>query len=161
MIDLDHTEYNDEGAPLMLRNRGQDEDFEMDITPMIDITFLLLIFFLVCSTPAEQGAVELPQARHGRGVGERESVIITIKEGGVDSAPVFLAKENSEELLPADFDQQEDVIREAVEKGRTEGKDNVIIKADRNVAHREVSRVIKAVSKVEGAKIYLAVLESN
>lgn len=30
--------------------RKKREDDEMDITPMIDITFLLLIFFIVCST---------------------------------------------------------------------------------------------------------------
>ena len=40
-------------------------------------------------------------------------------------------------------------------------KDNVLIKADRNVAHRDVARVIKAVSRVEGAKIFLAVLEAD
>ncbi|NOY29147.1 MAG: biopolymer transporter ExbD [Planctomycetes bacterium] len=149
-------------APLM-RKRTLREDVEMDITPMIDITFLLLIFFLVCSTPDQQSAIELPSARHGKGVGERDSIIITLSDEGVDSAPVYLADGKVEsERLPEDLDQQKEMIRLAVEEGRREeGKEDVLIKADRNVASREVSRVIKAVSAVEGTKIHLAVLESD
>jgi len=146
-----------------VRKRTLREDVEMDITPMIDITFLLLIFFLVCSTPDQQSAIELPSARHGKGVGERDSIIITLSDEGVDSAPVYLADGKVEsERLPEDLDQQKEMIRLAIEEGRREeGKEDVLIKADRNVASREVSRVIKAVSAVEGTKIHLAVLESD
>lgn len=150
-----------EDFPIAIRGRAT-EDFEMDITPMIDITFLLLIFFLVCSTSDQDTAIELAKARHGKGVGERNSVIITISDEGIDSAPVYLADGMIGEPLPNDPEQQQEMIAEAVEKGRREqNKDNVIIKADRNVAHREVARVIKAVSRVPGAKIFLAVLESD
>ena len=138
------------------------EDAEMDITPMIDITFLLLIFFLVCSTPDQQTAIELPKARHGKGVGERNSVMITISDEGIDSAPIYLADGKVGESLPEDPDTQKEMIREAVEKGRQdENKENVLIKADRNVAYRDVAKVVKAVSRVEGAKIHLAVLEAD
>ncbi len=150
-----------EDLPIAIRGRAT-EDFEMDITPMIDITFLLLIFFLVCSTADQDTAIELAKARHGKGVGERNSVIITISDEGIDYAPVYLADGIVGEPLPNDPEQQRDMIAEAVEKGRREqNKDNVIIKADRNVAHREVARVIKAVSRVPGAKIFLAVLEAD
>ncbi len=150
-----------EDLSIAIRGRAA-EDFEMDITPMIDITFLLLIFFLVCSTADQDTTIELAKARHGKGVSERNSVIITISDEGIDSAPVYLADGMIGEPLPNDPEQQQDMIAEAVEKGRREqNKDNVIIKADRNVAHREVARVIKAVSHVPGAKIFLAVLESD
>ena len=130
---------------------------------MIDITFLLLIFFLVCSTPDQITAIELPKAKYGKGVGERESVIFTVSDEGIDSAPVYLGDGKIEEArLPDDPEEQADMIVEAVEKGRREeNKENVVIKADRNVAYREVERVVKAVSRVEGSKIFLAVMESN
>ena len=54
---------------LSVRGRAR-EDVEMDITPMIDITFLLLIFFLVCSTADQETTIEMAKARHGKGVGE-------------------------------------------------------------------------------------------
>lgn len=139
------------------------EDAEMDITPMIDMTFLLLIFFLVCSTPDQHTMIDLPSGRYGAGVSERESLIITVSDEGVDTAPVYLADGKVEsERLTDEPEEQGRLIAEAVEKSKQEdAKDNVIIKADRNVAHREVARVIKAVSRVEGAKIYLAVLEAE
>lgn len=147
----------------LLRKRKPREEAEMDITPMIDITFLLLIFFLVCSTPDQKSSIELPSARHGKGVGEREAVIITLSDEGADSAPVYLADGKIDSArLPEGGEQQRDLIVEAIEKARRQdGKENVIIKADRNVAAREVARIIKAVSAVEGTKIHLAVLESD
>ena len=146
----------------LVHKKERGEDVEMDITPMIDITFLLLIFFIVCSTPDQKSAIELPQARYGRGVGEKNSVIITLSDEGADQAPIYIADGKVGETLPENEDEQKEMIRAAVEKGRNEEqKENVIIKADRNVAHRDVAKVIKAVSKVPGAKIHLAVLEAD
>ncbi len=147
-------------APL-IRRRDRGEDIEMDITPMIDITFLLLIFFIVCSTPDQKSSFELAQARHGKGVSERNSIFITVSAESADPAPVYLADGINGESLTNDPDEQAELIREAVKKGRRDLRDNVLIKADRNVAYREVARVIKAVSGVEGAKIHLAVLEAE
>lgn len=147
--------------PPLIRKRDRGEDVEMDITPMIDITFLLLIFFIVCSTPDQNSTFELAEARYGRGVSERESIFITISAESADPAPVYLADGLGGDPLPDDPDEQKEFIREAVEKGRLELKENVLIKADKNVAHRDVARVVKAVSLVEGAKIHLAVLESE
>ncbi|MCP4817216.1 MAG: biopolymer transporter ExbD, partial [Planctomycetaceae bacterium] len=45
---------------LRLGARRREEDVEMDITPMIDVTFLLLIFFLVASKMSADQAVALP-----------------------------------------------------------------------------------------------------
>jgi len=159
----------DDNLLLQNRSRLRDKDFDMDITPMIDITFLLLIFFLVCSTPDAITAIDLPKARYGKGVGERNSVIITIgkeitlDEEGNEHVPVYLADGKIEQnRLPDAYDQQADRIRAAVEQGkRDEAKENVLIKADRDVAQRDVARVIKAASKVEGMQIHLAVLEQD
>ncbi|MBA3482780.1 MAG: biopolymer transporter ExbD [Pirellulales bacterium] len=148
-------------SPVISRTR-QLPDAEMDITPMIDCVFLLLIFFVVCSTMEQQSPIELAKARHGKGVSERDSIIISVGAGGVDSAPVYLADDTNGEPVPGDLDQQREAIRTSVEQElREEGKQDVIIKADRNVAHRDVSQVIKAVSQVDGVNIHLAVFESE
>ena len=157
------TDSHDTDESLKPKSKIRGEDFDMDITPMIDITFLLLIFFLVCSSPDQKSAIELPQARYGMGVGERNSVIITVSDEGVDSAPIYLADGKIGEPLPGDEEEQSRAIRDAVEKAKRDDipKENVLIKGDRNVATREISRVIKAASKVEGMKIFLAVLEAD
>jgi biopolymer transport protein ExbD len=147
--------------PILSRNR-EEIDAEMDITPMIDCVFLLLIFFIVCSTMEQQSPIDLAEARHGRAVGERESIIISVLGGGVEQAPVYLADGPVQDPLPADEGvQQEKILAYIEEEQRKEGKTDVLIKADKNVAHRDVARVIKAVSKVEGINIHLAVAESE
>jgi biopolymer transport protein ExbD len=147
--------------PILARDR-EVVDAEMDITPMIDCVFLLLIFFIVCSTMERQSPIEMAKARHGKGVSERSAVIITVGEGGVDEAPIFLTDGVDENPVAGDADQQRELIRVYVEKGkRDDAKQDVLIKADRNVAHRDVSRVIKAASSVEGMNIHLGVFEAD
>ena len=110
----DSPESEDEGA--LLPKRPIDDSADMDITPMIDITFLLLIFFIVCSTMSASTAVELPDARHGTGVDERNSVIITIDAQGDGQAPaVYLGDGKAGERLPEDHDTQQDMVFEYVE----------------------------------------------
>ncbi len=152
----------DDFEPPLLARKREIIDAEMDITPMIDCVFLLLIFFIVCSTMDQQSPIDLAKARHGKGVSERDSIIISVGAGGVDAAPVFLADDTTGEPVPGNLDEQRDRIRAAVEQEKTKaGKTDVLIKADRNVAHRDVSHVIKAVSQVEGLNIHLAVFEAD
>jgi biopolymer transport protein ExbD len=162
MADMSVSTPLDEEAASPFAREREVVDSEMDITPMIDCVFLLLIFFIVCSTMDKQSPIELAKARHGKGVSERDSIIISVGEGGVDSAPVYLADDTSGEPVAGDLEQQRETIRAAVEKEkREEGKQDVLIKADRNVAHRDVSNVIKAVSQVDGVSLHLAVFEAD
>jgi biopolymer transport protein ExbD len=155
-------EVEDEPLSLRAKRRRQREDVDIDITPMIDMTFLLLIFFLVSSTPDQATAIDLPEAQHGVGVSQLESVVFTIAEGGLKTAPVYAADgriPGSE--LPEEPEARRKRIVELVEQGFRENKTNVVIKGDKNVAHREVAQLVKAASQVAGMKIYLAVLDSE
>ena len=149
-------------APPQLSNAERRDDAEMDITPMIDVVFLLLIFFIVCSTTDQQTRIELAKAKHGEGVSERESVVIVVEEGGIDSAPVSL--EESGAVLSSDSEEQKEEIRKAVEKAKQHPenpKQHVLVKADKNVACRDIEQVVKGISRVEGMQIHLAVLENE
>ncbi len=61
------------------------EEAELDITPMIDVTFLLLIFFMVTSTMDQQKQINVPPAKHGVGVEASNATFVTIlaNEGGL------------------------------------------------------------------------------
>lgn len=149
----------EEEGPVLAR-RPVSDSAEMDITPMIDITFLLLIFFLVCSTASVQSAVELPPARHGTGVSDRTSVVLTVAErGGPGPAMVYLADGRKGKPLPDDEDLRAAEITRAVEAGVQAGKSTVLVKAEKGVKHGEVWRVETAVGRVEGVRLYVAVLE--
>ncbi len=53
---------DDEGS---FRRRPATEEMDLDITPMIDVTFLLLIFFMVASTMQATAENDIPPAKHG------------------------------------------------------------------------------------------------
>ena len=146
----------------LARPSSRRDDVDMDITPMIDITFLLLIFFIVSSTPDQQTAIDLPMATHGDGVSQIDSVVFTIAEGGVNAAPLYAADGRiAGTELPDDPEGRREQVRELVTKGFRENKTNVIIKGDKNVAYRNVAQLITSISQVQGVKIHLAVLDSN
>jgi biopolymer transport protein ExbD len=133
----------------------------MDITPMIDITFLLLIFFLVASRMDADIQVSLPPARHGTAVATKNSVILTVAQGTGEQAKVYKGDgaDPTLQLANEDPSDQEAEIVDYVQTALDDGKENVLVKAERNVKHREVARVAKAIGLVDGAKLFVAVLE--
>ncbi len=143
-----------------LRPRAPSNDDELDITPMIDITFLLLIFFLVSSQINAEEAVDLPEARHGSMVAGKEAVIIIVKRGTGEQAEVQKADGSG---FSADTEQQNAEIAEYVQKGLDAGKKHVIIRAEGSVRHGEIGRVSEAISESleEGKMINIAVMEQT
>ena len=69
-----------EELPISVSNREREEG-DLDITPMIDITFLLLIFFLVSSKMDQDAAVDLPPAKNGMGVVNNQAVLLILRKG--------------------------------------------------------------------------------
>lgn len=143
-----------------LKPRAPSGDDEMDITPMIDITFLLLIFFIVSSKMNAEQAVDLPSARNGGVVAAKESVIILMKRGTGDFAEVMKADGTA---FSQDEEQQNAEIAEYVANGIDGGKKHVIIRAEGAVRHGEVGRVSEAISESmeEGEVINIAVMEQT
>jgi biopolymer transport protein ExbD len=137
------------------------EDAEMDITPMIDITFLLLIFFLVASRLDEDAPVELPKARYGIAVAEKSSIPITIAQGSGDTANVYLAdgRAADKQVNSTDLIVQEQEIVRYIEENLANGKEHVLVKAEKGVRHRDVARVSDAVGKAGSGDLYVAVME--
>ncbi len=143
-----------------LRPRQRSTDDELDITPMIDITFLLLIFFLVSSKLNAEQAVDLPKARHGGVVVGKESVILIMRRGTGDQAEVDRADGGP---FSRELEQQNEEIALYVQQGLDAGKKHVIIRAEGSVRHGEVVRVSAAISESmeEGQVINIAVMEQT
>jgi biopolymer transport protein ExbD len=148
-----------DGSAVVFRRPKREAD-EVDMTPMIDCVFLLLIFFLVGTIPDVKTAVELAPARYGTGADPHTSTIVTIADrGSPGPALVYLADGKIGAPLPDDPKVQQAAVTAAVKKGSLEGKTSVLVKAERSVKHREVSRVATAAGAVEGIRLYLAVFE--
>ncbi len=65
----------DEGG---LGKRKKPEETDLDITPMIDVTFLLLIFFMVTSTMQGTPDKDIPPAKYGTNANASGFIDITV-----------------------------------------------------------------------------------
>jgi len=143
------------------------EDAEMDITPMIDCTFLLLIFFVLTSKMDSSKALELPTAKHGAPAVEKNCVIVVIGQGDDGAAKVYLSELPDEsKLVTGKPEDQERAVAEYVirELRANPHKKAVIIKAAAGVKHREVARIAKAAAYVEDVtveQLYMGIVQQQ
>jgi biopolymer transport protein ExbD len=157
-----------EGAKLeasgIPRRRIVDTDEEMDITPMIDITFLLLIFFLVASKIDAGSEVTLPLAKNGTAVTIKNASVLSMYGGTPAFTDVYIGEgDNKQKINAADPIVQEELIVGFIEQAAQAQppKTQVILRADKGTKHREVARVLRALGQVEGVSAYVAVLEDQ
>jgi biopolymer transport protein ExbD len=163
--ELDH-----EFALLRQRRRRRRDASDIDITPMIDIVFLLLIYFVVASKLEQGATVDLPKARFGEPIAGTKAVVLVVQHGGSTGAIRVLAEDGTE-IGSGDPDQQQDAIALHVLKGllgQAEGvpKETVLIKAERDLKQRQVDRVLQAMGRVKVEfpaldSVYIAVLETK
>ncbi|MBD3674839.1 MAG: biopolymer transporter ExbD [Planctomycetaceae bacterium] len=122
------------------RQRGGSST-ELDITPMIDVTFLLLIFFMVTSTMSSQQRVDVPPARNGVNVEQTSAILIVIRSplttGGEPTIEL-----NGEERTLSD-------VGPFVREENAAGKTNVVVRAGREVPHGFVRQVIQEANLID------------
>ena len=136
----------------------QRETAHIDFTPMVDVVFLLLIFFLVCSTIGNQSTVQLPKAKLGFAVNPKTSTVFTLS-GFENEAVVSFSDGTNIKILSANRETQREEIIQAVEFGLQQGKTNVVIQADRRLHHGEVHRVAVTAATVPGITLNIVVAD--
>jgi len=67
----------------MARKTRQEEDTEINITPMLDIVFIMLIFFIVTTSFVKETGIDprRPEAETAR-LAERANILIAVAENG-------------------------------------------------------------------------------
>lgn len=111
----------------------------INLTSLIDVLFLLLIFFMVSSTFLEQPGIklELPQAQSAVVVEQKDHTLFVDKEG-----KLFL---NTDEVSTDDL---EALLRKALPE-MTDGA--LVLKADQEVSHGIVVKLMD-IAKKSGIK---------
>lgn len=141
-----------------MKRRQIVEETEMDITPMIDVTFLLLIFFILTNNASKTSAVELPKSRNNIPVNSKESVVLTIFKVPDGEPQVYLSN-GKKENGPASLGEVTSYVREGI----LQDKRNVIILSDMEVASGFVEEVALAASEAseEELRYFTGVLEKK
>ncbi len=127
------------------KRRSRDE-VGVDLTPLIDVVFLLLIFFMVSTTfiRETQLKIDLPEASGELQEVEPDTIEITVDRRG-DYAV------NERLLVNNEMDTLLRALREVL--AEREPSARVIITADANAAHANVVRAMDAAGRVGLSRI--------
>ena len=145
-----------------LVSKGSDEvDARVDMTAMIDLVFMLNIFFLVTSLVTALAELDLPFATHVSAADMETATLISVTAKAKGDHPsVYIGDVETGELIPDP--QVEDRIAAAVQQGVQLGKKNVIVKAEKYVPLSMDARIGAGVAAgSEEVKLNFAVMEKD
>ncbi|MFO7764675.1 MAG: biopolymer transporter ExbD [Wenzhouxiangellaceae bacterium] len=131
----------------------QDEEPEINLTSLIDVVFLLLIFFMVSATFERQALlrVELPEAS----TAERESLPERVELVITETGDYFVG----DNMLA---DQRRDTLRLALSQAFAERPDALlVIRADTLADHGLVVRAMDAASAEGISRLTIATVEED
>ncbi len=130
----------------MMFQRRRREEAGVDLTPLIDVVFLLLIFFMVSTTfiRETQLKIDLPEAS-----GEQQEIEEDVVEITVDRLGEYAV--NDRLLVNKDMATLLRALDEVVSQQGSEVR--VIITADANATHQAVVRAMDAAGKVGLSRI--------
>lgn len=136
-------------------------DDEMDITPMIDMTFLLLIFFVLTSKMSGERSYDVPPAKHGSAIASKNCAVVSVMRG-LGDVPIVAKGDGS--IFSDDPEQQSAEIAEYIQlQLESGGKTEVLVRAEGNVTAKQLRKVEIAIGEVlsdmEGKMINLSVSE--
>jgi biopolymer transport protein ExbD len=150
----------------LVAKRTESETPEFDITAMVDLVFMMNIYFLVGFVTVALGELNLPAAVHCTALDSESAVIISlVRSLDGKSVTVYLGDGVKGEPIN-DSLQQTERVRAAVEQGIAEGKTAVLLKAEKKVRLADQFRIATAATSATGesaekVKLYLAVLEKE
>src|SRR4051794_23503570 len=148
------------GSEELIARRPDSEMPEFDITAMVDLVFMMNIYFLVTFVTVSMGALNLPSASHVAALDADTAVIFTLARS-LDGKSVTLYLGDGTKSEPInDLALQEQRVQTAVEKGVAEGKKAVLLKAEKKVRLADLFRIASA-AKAEGVKLNIGVLEKD
>jgi biopolymer transport protein ExbD len=136
-----------------LRPGHKEESVEVNLTPLIDVVFLLLIFFMVSTTFDRHAKlkVSLPESSAKASQQQVEPLVLSIDASG----NYFI---NDRQVI----NKQLDTLKAALKK--TVGDDleiALVLRADANTPHQAVVRAMDAASQLGLTKLSIATVEGK
>lgn len=126
------------------------DDEEMDLTPMVDVTFLLLVFFMITASFSIQKTLEVPPPNPDQQGASRSETIKDMEENSV------LVHIDSRNIISVDDVPLADPTRLA-DVMRSSRMSEVLITAHENSMHDMLVKVIDASNEVGMQKIRVGV----
>lgn len=137
---------------IAVRHRKADEDDDVDMIPLIDISLVLLIFFMMTSSVAIGGAsVAVPETKYATLTSDRGMLWVGVDRQPETGEPIYSLADGVES--PTDEDSRlslsELVQKVKVRLGRREGGTIVRVAAHRRLTFEQVKAVTAELTKLK------------
>lgn len=138
-----------------LRPGHKEENVEVNLTPLIDVVFLLLIFFMVSTTFDRHARlkVSLPESSAKATQQQVEPLVLSIDARG----NYFL---NERQLVNKQLDTLKQAIRKTVAE-QDISQVAIVLRADANTPHQAVVRAMDAASQLGMTRLSIATVEAK
>ncbi|MCA9142013.1 MAG: biopolymer transporter ExbD [Planctomycetaceae bacterium] len=152
-------------APRGIKRKGNIEDTEMDMTPMVDVTFLLLIFFMVTAAFTLQKSLQVPKPNPD----EASETVKEEEEDDSDRVTVQVDAFNTYHVITADWEEEapsvQDLLRflRLARDGDSTGKipKTLLVEANGESLHEKVVAALDAGSDTGFEEVLLATVEDE
>jgi biopolymer transport protein ExbD len=137
---------------MKLQTRRPKEDPEINLISLIDISLLLVIFFMLSSTFMQEGRIkiELPQASLApTGKQKSDPIVVTVTQAGA-------YRVNDRELINSSTDTLRAAIMEVAGADRSKP---VTVRADARSTHQSVVTAMDVLGKLGFVRINIATVE--
>ena len=162
--ELELIEHQDEHR----KKRDHSTDDELDMTPMVDVTFLLLIFFMITAAFALQKSLEVPPAQEDEAsnmevITDPDQDTVTVKIDGDNifwiSAPGWETEKKA--LSVQDMLSKLREARKSQGKGHGGGIAKMIVQASGEAVHEKVVAAVDGGMTVGMEEIQLMLYEED
>jgi biopolymer transport protein ExbD len=142
----------------LMPRRTEEEMPEFDITAMVDLVFLMNLYFLVTFLSVVMGELALPPADHVSPLNSDTAIILSLARS-LDGQSVIVYLGDATKAEPInDVAEQEERVKAAIEEGVAAGKTSVLLKAESKVRLADLFRISSLVSGHD-LKLHIGVLE--
>ena len=150
--------------PIGFGGSGHDES-EMDMTPMVDVTFLLLIFFMVTAAFSMQKALNVPKPKEDQASTtaveeEQDEDAVTIEVDEFDSFLVITSNDEFEALSRHELLRLLQEARQASGAG-LQPPNKLIVKAHEDCTHERVVMALDAGAETGFQQVQLMTVTEN
>ena len=130
-----------------LRGSKKRSDLLIDLTPMIDVVFLMLIFFMVSTSFTANNSLklELPQTKAHTPNKEQEQVTVSIDSDG----KLYVQEERIEDG---------DLRRRILNVSKGDPNMRVVLRADAEAKHKRIVYVLDTVRELGMGKVGIATM---
>ncbi|MCK4834283.1 MAG: biopolymer transporter ExbD [Gammaproteobacteria bacterium] len=140
-----------------LRPDHREETVEVNLTALIDVVFLLLIFFMVTTTFDRHARlkVSLPESSAKTTQQKDEPLVLSIDAKG----NYFL---NDRQIVNQQLGTLKQALQKTIGRDKKDYKDvALVLRADANTPHQSVVRAMDAASQLGMTKLSIATVEGN